>query len=137
MKRSPRNRTVAAWLMEGLLERGVHFIATLCGHGLDPLFAAARDAGIRLVDVRNEQTAGYIADAFGRLTGAPGVCASSSGVAVANALTGVVNAWLDGSPMLMIRHGRFSGPRSNSVGRTRDELLAPPRIPHASAPDAG
>jgi acetolactate synthase-1/2/3 large subunit len=57
---------------------------------------------MRLVDVRNEQTAGYIADTYGKLTRKPGVCAVSSGVAHANALTGVLNSWFDDSPVLLI-----------------------------------
>ena len=85
-----------------LRERGVEWIATLCGHGLDPLYHAAAGAGLRLIDTRNEQTAGYIADAYGRLTRRPGICAVSSGVAHLNALTGVLNAWFDESPMLLI-----------------------------------
>ena len=95
-------RTAVEWLASDLKQRGVDWIGTLCGHGLDPLFEAAARQEIRLIDTRNEQTAAYIADSFGRLTGRPGVCAVSSGVAVANALTGVVNAWFDGAPMLLI-----------------------------------
>jgi acetolactate synthase-1/2/3 large subunit len=94
--------TAAELLVQGLRDRGVHWIATLCGHGLDPLLDAGRRAGLRLVDVRNEQTCGYIADTFGRLTRRPGVCAVSSGVAHVNALTGVVNAYFDHAPMLLI-----------------------------------
>jgi acetolactate synthase-1/2/3 large subunit len=78
--------TAAELLVEGLRLRGVEWIATLCGHGLDPLLNVARQAGLRLVDVRNEQTCAYLADAFGRLTRRPGVCAVSSGVAQVNAL---------------------------------------------------
>ncbi|HTM47290.1 MAG TPA: thiamine pyrophosphate-binding protein [Bryobacteraceae bacterium] len=89
-------------LIAGLQKRGVEWMATLCGHGLDPLFQAARHAGMRLIDARNEQTAAYIADAYGRLTRKPGVCAVSSGIAQVNALTGVANAWFDRGPMLLI-----------------------------------
>ena len=85
-----------------LRRRGVRFVATLCGHGLDPLDDALEQAGIRLVDVRNEQAAGLIADATGRLSRRVGVCAVSSGVAHVNALTGVANAHFDGSPMLLV-----------------------------------
>lgn len=85
-----------------LRRRGVRHVATLCGHGLDPLDEAFDLAGIRLVDVRNEQAAGYIAETTGRLSRKVGVCAVSSGVAHANALTGVLNAHLDGAPMLLI-----------------------------------
>ena len=94
--------TAAEWFVQALRERGVTWMATLCGHGLDPLFYAAKQAGLRLVDARNEQTAGYMAEAYGRLTRRPGVCAVSSGVAHVNALSGVANAWFDGAPMLLI-----------------------------------
>jgi acetolactate synthase-1/2/3 large subunit len=94
--------TAAELLIRDLRERGIEWMATLCGHGLDPLFQAARNAGLQLVDTRNEQTASYIAESWGRLTGKPGVCAVSSGVAQVNALTGVTNAWFDRAPMLLI-----------------------------------
>ncbi len=94
--------TAVEWLIQGLQERGVEWMATLCGHGLDPLFHAARRAGLRLIDARNEQTAGYMAGSYGRLTRRPGVCAVSSGVAHANAMTGVVDAHMDGAPMLLV-----------------------------------
>ena len=101
-------------LIANILQQwGVPFIATLCGHGLDPIDAACRRVGLRLVDVRNEQAAGYMADACGRLTGEVGVCASSSGVAHVNALTGAVNAFFDGAPLLLITG---SGP-THTIGR--------------------
>ncbi len=94
--------TAAELLIQDLQKRGIRWMATLCGHGLDPLFQAARNAGMRLVDARNEQTASYIAESAGRLTRQPGVCAVSSGIALVNALTGAANAWFDRSPMLLI-----------------------------------
>ena len=96
------SKTAVEWFVDGLRERGVTWVSTLCGHGLDPLFLAAKQAGLRLVDTRNEQTAAFAAEAFGRLTKRPGVCAVSSGVAVANAMSGLVNAWFDSAPMLLI-----------------------------------
>jgi acetolactate synthase I/II/III large subunit len=92
----------AQLLVRELRERGVDFVSTLCGHGLNPFFAAAAEVGLRLVDTRNEQAAAYIAEAYGRLSRRVGVCAVSSGVAHANAMTGVVNAYFDGAPMLLI-----------------------------------
>ena len=97
-----KSLTAAELLVSGLRKRGIDWMATLCGHGLDPLFEAARKAGMRLIDARNEQTAAYIADAYGRLTRRPGVCAVSSGIAQVNALTGLANAWFDQGPMLLI-----------------------------------
>ncbi len=95
-------KTAVDHFIAALQAHGVSWMATLCGHGLDPLFHAARKAGMRLVDARNEQTAGYMAEAYGKLTRTPGVCAVSSGVAHVNALSGVANAWFDGAPMLLI-----------------------------------
>ena len=94
--------TAVEWFVKRLQERGVEWVATLCGHGLDPFDYACRQAGLRLVDTRNEQTAAYMAEVHGRLTKRPGVAAVSSGVAHANAMTGVVDACFDGAPMLLI-----------------------------------
>ncbi|MBI3921866.1 MAG: thiamine pyrophosphate-binding protein [Armatimonadetes bacterium] len=101
-----------------LKSRGVQWISTLCGHGLNPLYAACRDAGIRLVDTRNEQAAAYMAECWGRLSRTVGVCAVSSGVAHANAMTGVVSAHFDGAPMLLITGaGAF---RTTGMGHFQD-----------------
>ncbi|MEW6754847.1 MAG: thiamine pyrophosphate-binding protein [Candidatus Latescibacterota bacterium] len=96
-----------------LQAQGVEWISTLCGNGLNGILAACRQAGVRRVDTRNEQTAAYMAEAWGRLSGRVGVCAVSSGVAHANAMTGVVNACFDGAPMLLVTG---AGPR-RTAGR--------------------
>ena len=85
-----------------LKARGIPFIATTPGHGLNDFHKACEDAGLRLIDVRNEQAAGYMAEVAGRLSRQVGVCAASSGVAHVNAMTGMVNAYFDGAPALFI-----------------------------------
>ena len=80
--------TGADLLVSQLKAQGVPFVPTLCGNGLDPFYVACKRHGLRLVDVRNEQAAGYMADAVGRLTRRVGVCSASSDVAHVNALTG-------------------------------------------------
>jgi acetolactate synthase-1/2/3 large subunit len=92
----------ADWFVRVLQNRGVEWIATLCGHGLDPLYDACHRAGLRLIDTRNEQAASYLADATARLTRRPGVVAVSSGIGHVNALAGVVNAHFDGAPLLLV-----------------------------------
>ncbi|NOX57065.1 MAG: thiamine pyrophosphate-binding protein [Planctomycetes bacterium] len=89
-------------LIDELRARGVKFIATLNGHGLDPIYLACRKVGMRMIDVRNEQAASYMAEVTGRLTRSVGVCAVSGAVAHVNALSGVLNAWFDGAPMLLV-----------------------------------
>lgn len=93
--------TAAEWFVESLQKRGVEWIATLCGHGLDPLYEAAAKLGVRLVDTRNEQTAAYAAEAFGSLTRRPGVVAVSS-IGHVNAIIGVAHAYYSRAPVLLI-----------------------------------
>ncbi len=93
---------VADVVVEELMARDVSWVATLNGHGLAPFLNACRHANMRIIDVRNEQSAGYMAEVAGRLTRSVGVCAVSGAVAHANALTGVLNAHFDGAPMLLI-----------------------------------
>ena len=101
-----------------LRARGVPFVATLCGNGLDSFYVACQRQGLRLVDVRNEQAAGYMADVVGRLTRRAGVCSVSSGVAHVNALTGLTNAHFDGSPVLLITGASDS--RTAGMGNFQD-----------------
>jgi acetolactate synthase-1/2/3 large subunit len=110
--------TGADLLVRLLKAQDVPFVSTLCGNGLDPLFLACKNQALRLVDVRNEQAAGYMADAVGRLTRRVGVCTSSSGVAHLNALTGLVNAYFDGAPMLLITGASES--RTAGMGNFQD-----------------
>ena len=93
---------IAELLITELKGRGIPCIYALCGNGLDPILDASHDGDMRIIDVRNEQAAAYMADAAGRLTRRIGVAAVSSGIAHMNALTGICNAWYDGSPMLLI-----------------------------------
>ena len=92
----------ADWFVRFLQNRGVEWVSTLCGHGLDPLYDACHRAGLRLIDTRNEQAASYLAEASGRLLRRPGVVAVSSGIAHVNALAGVVSAHFDGAPLLLV-----------------------------------
>ena len=89
-------------LVSELQKREIPCVYSLCGNGLDPILDASYKQGMRIVDVRNEQAASYMADTAGKLTRRVGVVAVSSGAAHINALTGVCNAWYDGSPMLLI-----------------------------------
>ena len=89
----------AQWVVQTLQNRGVDRIFVLCGNGLDPFLDACLEAGVALVDVRNEQAAAYMADTWGRMTGGIGVAAVSSGPGHTNALTGLANAAWDGGPL--------------------------------------
>lgn len=104
--------TGAEYLVERLSKIGTDTMYVPCGNGLDPVLQAGRREGLRFIDTSNEQAAGYMADTVGKLTRKVGVAAVSSGVAHINGMTGVCNAWFDGSPMLLITgasDSRFRG----------------------------
>jgi len=57
---------------------------------------------IDFVTARHENAAAVMADAYGRLTGTPGVCISTTGPGATNLLTGVGGAFRDSSPCLVL-----------------------------------
>jgi thiamine pyrophosphate-dependent acetolactate synthase large subunit-like protein len=85
-----------------LARRGVRFVFTLCGGHISPILSGAKALGLRIVDVRDEATAVFAADAVGRITGIPGVAAVTAGPGVTNTLTAIKNAQLAQSPLVLI-----------------------------------
>lgn len=63
---------------------------------------AIQGAGINYYGFRNEQQASYTAGYTGYLTGIPGVCLCVSGPGHTNAISGVLNAWVNCWPMILI-----------------------------------
>ena len=89
-------------IAEVLAARSTEFLFTLCGGHISPILSGARQRGIRVVDVRDEATAVFAADAVARLTGRPGVAAVTAGPGATNTLTAVKNAQLAQSPVVLI-----------------------------------
>ncbi len=85
-----------------LLAQGVATVYTLCGGHISPILSAAKSRGIRIVDVRDEATAVFAADADARLSGRPGVAAVTAGPGITNTITALKNAQLAQSPLLLI-----------------------------------
>ena len=87
---------------EALQVHGVTHLFTLCGGHISPILSAAKARGMRVVDVRDEATAVFAADASARLSGRPGVAAVTAGPGITNTLTALKNAQLAQSPLLLI-----------------------------------
>lgn len=85
-----------------LLAHGVRSLFTLCGGHISPILTAAKARGIRVIDVRDEATAVFAADAMGRLTGIPGVAAVTAGPGITNTITALKNAQLAQSPLVLL-----------------------------------
>ena len=89
-------------IAEALQAHGVRCIFTLCGGHISPILAASKARGIRIVDVRDEATAVFAADASARLSGLPGVAAVTAGPGISNTITALKNAQLAQSPVILI-----------------------------------
>lgn len=63
---------------------------------------ACEENGIRLIDVRMEQAAAMMANAYARMTRRPGVCMAASGPGTVNLLSGVAHSFVDGAPIVAI-----------------------------------
>lgn len=85
-----------------LAAHGVRFLFTLCGGHISPILVGAKRRGIRVVDVRDEASAVFAADAVSRLSGIPGVAAVTAGPGLTNAVTAVKNAQLAQSPVVLL-----------------------------------
>ncbi len=74
---------------------------TLVGGHISPILVGAKDAGIRVIDCRDEKNAVFAADAVARMTGLPGVAVVTAGPGVTNTLTAMKNAQLAQSPVVL------------------------------------
>ncbi len=88
-------------ISKALKLEGVTNIFALAGDHILPLLDLMVDQGFRFIDTRHEQAAVHMADAWGRITGMPGVCMYTT-PGFANAIPGLTNAMHTESPVISI-----------------------------------
>ncbi|MEL7060628.1 MAG: thiamine pyrophosphate-binding protein [Acidobacteriota bacterium] len=112
---------------EVLQRHGVRSLFTLCGGHISPILTAAEERGIRILDVRDEASAAFAADATSRLTGTPGVAAVTAGPGLTNTITAVKNAQLAQSPLVVLggATGTFLKGRGSLQDIDQQALMAP------------
>src|SRR4029079_725922 len=81
---------------------GCRRVFTLSGNHIMSIFDAALDAGLDLVHVRHEAAAVHMADAWGRLTGEPGIALVTGGPGHANAVGALYTALAPESPLVLL-----------------------------------
>ena len=89
-------------VIRALEQQGVARVFTLSGNHIMSLFDAALGRSIDLVHVRHEAAAVHMADAWGRLTGEPGVAMVTGGPGHANAVGALFTALGAESPMVLL-----------------------------------
>lgn len=95
-------QSAAAVIARFLKARGVRRVYALCGGHIMPIWMRLDAEGIRLVDVRDERAAVYMAHAEAQLTGGLGVALVTAGPGVTNAMTGIANAHVARAPVLVL-----------------------------------
>ena len=92
----------AALIAKFLKARGVDRVFGLCGGHIMPIWMRLDAEGIRIIDVRDERAAVYMAHAHAELTGGLGVAIVTAGPGVTNAMTGIANAHVARAPVLIL-----------------------------------
>ncbi len=91
------------WLaVKALAEEGVSTVFTLSGGHIFPLLDGCHRQGVRIVDVRHEQSAVFAAEALAKCTRRPGVAMLTAGPGVTNGVSAVATARFNGSPVLVL-----------------------------------
>lgn len=94
---------VSDYLAEFLRVQGTRYVFELAGgmitHILDSIY---RLGNTNIITVHHEQAAAFAVDAYGRITGRPGIAFATSGPGATNLLTGIGSCYFDSSPALFI-----------------------------------
>jgi acetolactate synthase I/II/III large subunit len=85
-----------------LASAGVQHLFSLSGNHIMPIYDAALDARLAITHTRHEGAAVHMADAWGRLTGEPGVALLTGGPGHANGVGALYTALASESPMVML-----------------------------------
>ncbi|GAX91492.1 acetolactate synthase large subunit [Effusibacillus lacus] len=98
----PIQMTGAQMVVECLKRLGVHTIFGYPGGAILPIYDALYESGIDHVLVRHEQAAIHGAEGFARATGKVGVVMATSGPGATNLVTGITDAYMDSTPVVII-----------------------------------
>lgn len=90
--------------MRALLDEGVKTLFGYPGGAIMPVYDALYDYRDRLnhILVRHEQAAAHAAEGYARVSGQTGVCLVTSGPGATNTITGIADAMMDSTPMVVI-----------------------------------
>jgi acetolactate synthase I/II/III large subunit len=95
------SRTGGQILVDALHVHGVEIAFGVPGESYLDVLDALHDSSIRFVINRQEGGAAFMAEAYGKLTGKPGICFVTRGPGATNASIGVHTAYQDSTPMIL------------------------------------
>ena len=139
-------RTGGRILVDQLLAQGVERITCVPGESYLAVLDALHDASIDVLTCRAEGGAAMMAEAYGKLTGRPGICFVTRGPGATNASHGVHIAMQDSTPMVLFVGQVETGMREReafqeldyravfgSMAKWTTEIDRPDRIPELVA----
>jgi acetolactate synthase-1/2/3 large subunit len=97
-------------LLKCLQQEGIPVLFGILDGSFNPFLARLDDYGLRFVNARHEAAAAHMAEAWARIRGEPAVVAGGIGPGAANMLSGVVTAYAEGSPLVVL-----SGQRRRNI----------------------
>lgn len=94
--------SVATWLARSLRAAGLRYAFTVPGESFLPLLDALDAVGVAVVATRHEAGAGFMAEAYGQLTGRPAAVIVTRAVGAGNLAIALHTAYADSTPLLAI-----------------------------------
>ncbi|MFB6087913.1 MAG: thiamine pyrophosphate-binding protein, partial [Haloarculaceae archaeon] len=94
--------TGAESVIAALENAGVETLFGVQGGAIMPVYDALYDSDLTHVTMAHEQGAAHAADAYGIVSGKPGVCLATSGPGATNLVTGIADASMDSDPMIAL-----------------------------------
>ena len=94
---------VSEWLSQYIVDNGISYNFTVPGGGAMVLnMAFGHQEGLNNIYVQHEQSAAIAAEGYFRVTNKMAMVCCTTGPGGTNTLTGILGAWLDSIPMLVI-----------------------------------
>ncbi len=94
--------TGAEAVVAALVDAGVEYLFGVQGGAIMPVYDALYGSDLTHVTMAHEQGAAHAADAYGIVSGEPGVCIATSGPGATNLVTGIADASMDSDPLLAL-----------------------------------
>src|SRR5919112_2075008 len=94
--------TVARLIVKCLENEGVKYVFGIPGEENIHFIDALNSSSIRFILVHHEQSASFMAEMYGRVTGKAGVCSTTLGPGAINLLLGTADAYTDSVPLVAI-----------------------------------
>ncbi|NNL42246.1 MAG: thiamine pyrophosphate-binding protein [Desulfobacterales bacterium] len=94
--------TGAELAAKALIDRKIPYVFSLSGGHITPIYQHLENSDVKIFDTRHEQSALFMAEAWGKMTRSCGVAMVTAGPGFTNSLTGVASAKFSNTPLVLI-----------------------------------